>query len=151
VASGVLNATATTGSYTGPMPTVVTSQALIRVSWSSDPAEADVSDVPFTLPAPTVTVTAPNTNVIWAIGSAHNVTWSHNFGTQESVRIDVSRDGGATWTTIAPSVVNSANASGTFSWTVTGPATTGATARVRVTWTRDPTVQDTSNVSFRIQ
>ena len=38
---------------------------------------------------------------------------------------------------------------GTFNWTVTGPATTQA--RVRITWTGNSQVTDTSNVNFAIQ
>jgi hypothetical protein len=61
----------------------------------------------------------------------------------------LSRDGGATWSVVVASRVNSANASGTYSWTVTGPATT--TGRVRVSWVGDATVTDISNVNFQIQ
>ena len=149
VASGIPAATATTGSYSGQMPTNVTTQALMRVSPAGNAGDGDVSNVPFTLASPTVTVTSPNTNVNWAIGSIHNVTWTHNLGTAESVRIELSTDGGATWTTVSPSVTNSANTSGSFSWTVTAPAT--STARIRVTWIANGAVQDISNVNFRIQ
>ena len=149
LASGVASATATTGSRAVRMPATVTTQALIRVSPVSYPADGDVSNVPFTLAAPTVTVTAPNTNVNWSIASARSINWSHNLGTLASVIVEISRDGGSTWTTLASSVTNSGNASGTFSWTVTGPATT--TARIRVTWTANGSVQDVSNVNFRIQ
>src|SRR5439155_3431634 len=44
MASGVANATATTGTYTGPVPAVVTTQGRVRVSWSSNAAESDMSD-----------------------------------------------------------------------------------------------------------
>jgi uncharacterized membrane protein len=148
MAIGVPAATSTTGTYTGLMPTTVTTQALVRVSPTRVPVNGDTSNVVFTLAAPTVTVTAPNTNVNWTIGSAQNVTWSHNLGTSENVQIEVSRDGGTTWSVVTASQPNSANTSGTFSWTVTGPATTSA--RMRVTWTRNGTVQDISNVNFQI-
>lgn len=52
-----------------------------------------------------------------------------------------------TWSVLAASVTN-LNASGSFVWTVTGPATT--TARIRVTWTANSAVQDLINVDFRI-
>ena len=133
VASGVANLTATTGTFTGRLPAVVTGQALIRVSHTGDPSDADICNTPFTTTPPTVTVTAPNTNVSWAIGSLHNITWTHNLGTLESVNIDISRDGGLTWIPIAQNVPNSGSANGTFPWSVTGPAAT--TVRARVGWT----------------
>jgi hypothetical protein len=64
------------------------------------------------------------------------------------VRIELSRDGGSSWSVLAPSVVNSAATTGTFSWSVSGPTT--QRARVRVTWIRDAAVQDGSDVNFRI-
>jgi YVTN family beta-propeller protein/VCBS repeat-containing protein len=145
----VANATATTGAYTGPLPATLTTQGRIRVSWSSDVTESDVSNVAFTLAAPRVTVTAPNTNVIWTVGSVQNITWSHNLGTAESVSIEVSRDGGATWAAIALATPNTANTNGAFPWTVSGPIT--AAARIRVVWTSSGSIQDQSNVNFRIQ
>ena len=38
---------------------------------------------------------------------------------------------------------------GSFAWTVTGPPS--GTARVRVSWTDDPAVSDTSDVTFQIR
>lgn len=148
LASGVTAASATTGSATVTLPMVVTSQALIRVSPAGVPANGDVSDVPFTLAAPTVSVTAPNTIVNWSQGSTRTIRWTHNLGVGSTMRVDVSRDSGATWTTIAASVSNTANTSGSYSWVVTGPATT--TARIRVAWTADGAVQDVSDIDFKI-
>jgi hypothetical protein len=149
VALGVASATATTGTYTGPMPATVTTQGLIRVSPTIDPTLGDVSDVPFTLATPAVTVTAPNTAVTWAIGSTKSIKWNHNLGTLGSVEIELARDGVNYTEIIAASVINTANTSGTFSWVVTGPATT--TARMRVTWVGNVAVTDISNVNFKIQ
>jgi hypothetical protein len=149
VAVGVASATATTGTYTGPMPTTETTQGLIRVSPTIDATSGDVSDVPFTLATPAVTVTAPNTAVSWAIGSTKQIKWNHNLGTLGSVKIEVARDGVNYTETIAASATNTANTTGTFSWVVTGPATT--MARVRVTWTTNAAVTDVSNVNFKIQ
>jgi hypothetical protein len=149
LASNVANATATTGSHIVRIPDVLITQARIRVSPASFPADGDMSDVPFTVAAPVITVTAPNTNVNWTIGSSRTISWNHNLGTLESVAIELSRDGGAMWSTIAAAVANSANASGSVSWVVTGPATTAA--RIRVTSLSNGAVQDVSNVNFRIQ
>jgi hypothetical protein len=148
LAAGVPNATSTTGSWTGPMPSTVTTQARIRISQATNPSEFDVSDVNFTLAAPFVYVKYPNSNVLWTTGSSYTITWNHNLGALEHVNVELSRDGGATWQTIGANVGLSST-SGSFAWVATGPATT--TARVRVSWVSNASVRDDSNVNFRIQ
>ncbi len=67
------------------------------------------------------------------------------------IRSRSSRDNGnsGTWSTIATNVSNSGNTSGTFSWIVSGPAT--STARIRITSVSNGAATDVSNVNFRIQ
>jgi hypothetical protein len=101
VASAVANDSLTTSTWTGRLPSIATTQGLIRVSWSADPSDADVSNVVFTLLPSLVTVTAPNTDVAWVVGSTHAIHWTHNLGTLELVRLELTRDDGATWETIA--------------------------------------------------
>jgi hypothetical protein len=84
----------------------------------------------------------------WPTGSTRNINWSHNLGTTERVNIDLSRDGGATWSSMAANVPNTTATTGTFPWVVTGPATTRA--RVRVSWASDPNFQSVSAVDFTI-
>jgi hypothetical protein len=149
LASGVPAATATTGTYTGRMPATLTSQALIRVSPAGNSGDGDVSNVTFTMEAPSITVNTPNTNVAWPVGGTRTIRWTHNLGQAEQVNIEISRDGGATWTAIASGVPNSGNTAGVSDWMVVGPAT--AAARIRVTWVTNNVVQDVSNVNFRVQ
>jgi hypothetical protein len=77
------------------------------------------------------------------------IAWNHNLGTTESVRLEVSRDGGSTWSLIAASVANTGSATGSYDWTVTGPNTNKA--RIRVTWTANTVVNDRSDVNFSIR
>jgi hypothetical protein len=102
------------------------------------PSVSDASDASFTIAnaVPAVTVLAPNTAVTWTVGTAQTIRWSHNLGVNSFVHIDLSRNDGITWESLAASVQNSAAASGTFAWTVTGPAT--AAALVRVAWVDGP-------------
>ena len=150
MAPGVQASTATAGTFTGPLPmTVASTAALVRVSasgQSADPTQSDTSDVPFTLVAPTITVTVPNTAVSWRVGDVKTLTFTDNFGTGEVVSLDITRDG-ATWTSLTQ-LTTSAAASGSFSWTVTGPLT--AQARIRATWVTNPSVTDVSNANFSI-
>jgi hypothetical protein len=97
----------------------------------------------------TITVTSPNNGVTWAIGSVHAMTWTNNLGTAATVKLELSRDRGATWQLLAASVENLSASGGSYNWTVTGPATTGG--RVRATWNTNPGVTDTSSGNFRIQ
>jgi hypothetical protein len=94
-----------------------------------------------------VTVTVPNTAVKWGIGTVQRVQWSHNLGAGSLVMVEISRDGGATYSVMAASVKNAAT-KGTYDWTVTGPAATQA--RIRVSSVSSPAVADVSNVNFAI-
>jgi subtilisin family serine protease len=96
-------------------------------------------------PSSTLTVTAPNgVGESWAAGSTQTIRWSSS-GVSGNIRIDLSRDGGATWTTLFASVANS----GSKSWRVSGPVTTNAL--VRITSLNTPSVSDVSNAPFTIR
>jgi hypothetical protein len=150
IASNVASTAATTGTANLDMPNVVTTQARIRITpaGTSDLSLGDVSDVAFTVAAPTITVTTPNTNVGWTRNTTQGIKWSHNLGTLESVQIQIARDGVNFNETIQASFVNSGATSSTFNWVVSGPVT--STAKIRVRSVDNPAVTDDSNVNFRI-
>ena len=93
-----------------------------------------------------VTVTSPNTFVVWTVGTVHAITWTHNAGAGAQFKIEVSRSG--TWSIITPAAPASGATSGSYNWTVVGPKTSNA--KVRVTWNANTAAQDSSNVSFQI-
>jgi hypothetical protein len=95
-----------------------------------------------------INLTAPNTAVTWPIGATRAITWGHNLGASAAVNIDLSRDGGLTWESLATNVATATSNTGSFSWVVTGPATTAA--RVRVSWAANPGVGSVSAMSFTI-
>jgi hypothetical protein len=95
----------------------------------------------------TMTVTAPTGSSNWTIGSTRTISWTNNLGATATVRLEVSRDDGNTWSVIAASVQNSSASGGSFSWVVTGPAT--ANGRIRASWTANTNVTDNS-ARFRI-
>jgi hypothetical protein len=144
LASGVPN----TGSFSWTVAGATTTAARVRVSWTMNPNVSDQSDANFTIATAFVTITVPNTQVRWDIGTIQTIGWTHNLGTAATMRIEVSHDSGATWSLINASVPNNADGSGSYSWTVTGPNTNKA--RIRVTWNTNPTVTDISNVNFQI-
>ncbi len=139
--------------WTAPSP--VAASVLIRVTatdTSGNPA-SDSSDAPFKILSGTasVTVTAPNSNVNWLVGTVQQIKWNHNLGIAGSVAIRLDRDGDGTFEElIAAAAPNTANSSGVYNWTVSGPATAGPTAKVRVTWLSNSAVRDASNAAFRI-
>jgi N-acetylneuraminic acid mutarotase len=91
---------------------------------------------------PAITVTAPNTAVQWAVGSTQTITWTSRVG--GAVYIELSRNGGTSWT-----VLGSASATaGSVNWTVSGATTT--TARIRVRPTSNSSYADSSDVNFSI-
>ena len=151
IASNVASSAATTGTVNLDMPMVTTTQARIRVSpaGTADLSLGDSSDVAFTLSAATLTVTTPNTNVAWVVGTTQGIKWNHNLGTLEPVKIEIARDGVNFSEVIQASFLNSGSTSSTYNWVVTGPVS--STAKIRVTSLDLPAVNDASNVNFRVQ
>jgi chitodextrinase len=96
---------------------------------------------------PSIAVVAPAGAVNWGVGSRHQIRWNHNLGTKKYVRIEVSRDGGASYSVIAASVKNTASSSGTYAWTVTGPNSSAALIRISST---DGAASDVSDQPFTI-
>ncbi len=101
-------------------------------------------DVPSSLPAsrPTIAVIAPNGNDSWPIGNIENIQWGSS-GITGNVRIELSRDGGATYEVLFDSTANT----GSQPWVVTGPPT--AQAIIRIT-SLDDSVSDVSDLPFNI-
>lgn len=95
----------------------------------------------------TIAVTFPDRGADWGRGSRQRITWGHTLGAGSFVRVDISRDGGATYTMIAERVVNTSDRFGRTEWTVTGPNTTMAVVRVS---SLDGSVSDVSDGAFRI-
>lgn len=92
-----------------------------------------------------IAVTAPNGGENWVIGDSQAITWTYNnINPAGNVKIELSRDGGATYSTIAISTSND----GTESWTVTSPPT--FQGRIKIT-SLTASAFDTSNNNFNIQ
>jgi hypothetical protein len=82
--------------------------------------------------SPYVTLVSPNEGDNWGVGSKQQIKWKHNLGEKTQVKVEMSRDGGATYTVLASSVTNKSS-TGVFNWIVTGPTTKLALFRIR--WT----------------
>lgn len=123
---------------TGP----ATATALLRITALDDEAGFDVSDGPFSIESGTLVLSRPNGGEQWGTNSTQVIQWSTTTG--GTVRIELSRDGGGSWETIA---LNTAN-DGSEPWVVTGPPSN--TCRVRVASWQDGSLSDTSNASFSV-
>ena len=115
--------------WTAPGP--VTKKAVVRVS-VADSAGRIVTDTSpaFAVRSGTTTLALkrPDKTVAMGTGSRQSIFWSSAMGTGATVDVDLSRDGGASWTTLAPSLLNRTQS---LRWMVTGPETAGALVRVR--------------------
>ena len=94
----------------------------------------------------------PNGGEAYEIGDAVALTWSaygSDWATGDTVHLELSRDGGTSWSTI-PGAASLAHDLGSFSWD-TAAQSPCTQSRVRVIYTGDSSVNDTSNASFTIK
>jgi hypothetical protein len=144
------NVTASLKKVTVTIPTLSapTTMARVRVQWVANPATSGTSPANFKVQPPYVTVTRPNTvKHLWTIGTTQKVAWTNNLGALEDVKIELSLDGGATYT-----VVLSASTPSDGSLLVAVQAAWATLhGRVRVSWVKNGAVFDVSNVDFVIQ
>jgi extracellular elastinolytic metalloproteinase len=123
------------------VPTISSTQALVRVVQASNPARFDTSNSFFTIQTNVFTVTSPNGGEIQQIGTNQPITWV-SASPSALVRIDYSNNAGASWIPIYLSTEND----GFALWTVQGPATTQA--RIRVSAAANQDIQDASDSNF---
>jgi hypothetical protein len=76
-------------------------------------------------PRPTIAIITPNGNDSWPIGNIENIRWASS-GIYGNVRIELSRNGGATYEVLFDSVSNT----GLQPWVVTGPPTAQALIKI---------------------
>jgi hypothetical protein len=115
------------------------------VVWKVDSSDyGKTASYRIALGPPSIRVTSPNGGETWDIRGTRNITWE-NFGDPgSSVKIELSRDGGASWSTIVASTPNDRS----HPWTVSAPDSTQC--RIRVTSTSPEGYTDTSNANFTI-
>ena len=96
---------------------------------------------------PAVFIETPNEKTVVGIGTVVRITWVHALAAGSPFRVDVSRDEGKTWATVAPRVLTNGS-KGRYAWTVTGPSTTRA--RFRVASLGSASRSDVNNSTFSI-
>ncbi|MBN3033716.1 MAG: putative Ig domain-containing protein [Candidatus Saganbacteria bacterium] len=87
----------------------------------------------------TITLVSPSGGESWDTLSQHNIAWTTT-GAIANVKIELSTDGGSTWSTL-PGAASVAN---TGSWLWTLPSTPTTQGRIRISDVADPAVSGTS-------
>ncbi len=130
------------GSYSWNVPFTPTDEAMLRISDASYSNVNDQSDNKFTISS--IRVDTPNGGEGWTIGSSKTITWSSNIA--GNLKIELSTDGGATFSNV---LVNSVAATAASS-TITVPNAPTQQARIKISSVNDPTKYDISDVDFTI-
>ncbi len=135
------------GTYSWTATTPTSTQAKVKIARADITTVFDASDTDFTISGGNITVTYPNGGETASVGQLLYITWisDHLAG---NVNIYISRNSGRSWLAITPRGGVPA-LDGTYSWTVTGPAT--GTARIKVASVTTTTVFGTSGADFTIQ
>ncbi|MBI4972228.1 MAG: hypothetical protein HZC16_00225, partial [Candidatus Omnitrophica bacterium] len=130
----------------------------IRVRDASDPTVSDTSPADFKI-KPVIKLNAPNNNTYqWAVGTRYNITWDPPLGSADSLKINVSTDGGTTWTDTDPPTLAAkgglitssvASAAGAFEWQVPDIMTNEGVVRIQKAG--DVNVNDYSDSYFYIK
>ncbi|MBT7311359.1 hypothetical protein HN843_06310, partial [bacterium] len=93
-------------------------------------------DFSLDMSGPSLTMTAPNGGEVLAIDNTQNITWNSAGGGASTVKLELSRNGGSSWSTISNNTQND----GSYNWTVTGPSSEQCLVKVS---SPDGTVSDT--------
>lgn len=103
-----------TGSFAWTVPSVDSGRCMLRVSDATDPGVSDMGNSLFSIYRPaSITVTSPNGGEFWETSSSQTITWDYT-GNITEVKIEYSKDNGATW-----NLIGNAMASGkSMNWNV---------------------------------
>ena len=96
-----------------------------------------------TVTAPSISIITPNGGETWTVGGGAAVTWTSN-GVAGNVDIDLSTDGGGTWSSLVPNTANDG------SETITVPNVPSTTSRIRVKQSSGGTPSGVSAANFTI-
>jgi len=140
----LVTATLNDGSYDQIVPDTPSTTCLVRVSDSVDGSPSDVSNAPFEILPPSLTIRNPNGGQILQIGSSPNITWNRT-GSIANVKLEFTTDGGTSWQTIIDSTPND----GTYPWVI--PEIVTSECLVRVSDALDGIPSDVSNAPSSIE
>jgi len=138
----IASTAASAGTYSWTIPNAPSTNCLVKVSEAVSGTPNDQSNGVFTIPPPTITVTAPNGGEIYGTNSSQNITWT-SIGVS-NVKIEYSTNNGSDWIEISASTTASL---GTYSWTVPNTPSTNCLVKISDV---GGTPSDQSNSRFTI-
>jgi formylglycine-generating enzyme required for sulfatase activity len=143
----ITGATDNDGSYLWPVPSTPSTQCRVKVASVSNPTTFDVSNGNFTIlggGGPSITLTSPNGGEIWSTGADHDITWTSSGAVGPTVRMDISRNGGATWRILETGTAND------NVFTLHNMELASAQCRIRIRSASNPAIFDISDANFAI-
>ena len=114
----------------------------IRWNWRALPIALLFFTTTLPIFAQTITVTSPDGDEIWEVGSTQTITWTST-GTVGKVKIEYSTDNGISWKNVKASTDNT----GSYSWTIPDDPSTNCLVKVSE---KDGDPSDTSDAIFAI-
>jgi inhibitor of cysteine peptidase len=136
------------GSYNWTIPSTQAtgSNFTIKVTSTSNSAISDASNAPFTIAAPSITVTSPNGGETLSRGSVVPIKWSYAGNPGANVKIELYNG------TILNRTITSSTSLGTgsFNWTIPSTQALGSNFKIKITSTTNSAISDTSNAAFTI-
>lgn len=91
-----------------------------------------------------INIITPNGGDVWYINNVYQIKWSYLGDITDSLKIELTRDGGTTWKTLNSGM---SIADSSFSWKVTGPISYNCKVNIV---NKDNTISDQSNEHFAI-
>ncbi|MDP3149936.1 MAG: FISUMP domain-containing protein [Ignavibacteria bacterium] len=137
---------ASLGTFAWTIPNTPSTQCKIRISDFKNSAIGDTSNAVFTIELvvqKSITVTSPNGGENWKVGEVDTIKWTNT--NVETVKIEVTKNDGSSWTTIKDSVKSSM---GIHAWVI--PNTPSAQCRVKISDVTSSSFADTSDNVFSI-
>jgi hypothetical protein len=129
---------ADSGYYTWIIPNTP-SLCKIKITNIDDTTLYSVTNDYFTILAPNISITSPDSGAIWQTGTAHNITWSNYY--VENVSLQFTTNNGINWLTIGSGIPAS---NGSYLWTV--PYNISSKCRIKIYSSNDTTISTISNI-----
>jgi hypothetical protein len=109
---------------------LLTSAAKFRVTGLGDPKATDVNDVDIRIARATIEMLQPTPGTSVAFGSSLRIHFKHSLGARAPIAVDISRNNGQTWRTVAETETTGSVTSA-FRWLVDEAPTSRARVRLR--------------------
>jgi photosystem II stability/assembly factor-like uncharacterized protein len=133
---------ASLGTWSWTIPNRASSSCWMKIEDASDPLLHDNANGPFTISPTGITVSQPNTDLHWQVGSTQSIIWTMN--NVSAVDIDYSTNNGVSWVSVATNVTSSP-----YSW-ASIPDTPSDQCMIRISSSANASIYDESDDLFVI-